>query len=205
MRNNTINKRKIWIIFIAIVIAVGVLLTGHHVAADNNERQKELEQKILDNNAKISDIQIAKDQLHATADMFRNASINDDSFVTILGDKWNELHDEEKVLNDSNNQYRAEIEKIKSRRIFKGKFELTAYCYGSRTATGTTPTANRTIAVDPKIIPYGTKVEIEGYGTYVAEDCGGAVKGNVIDIYIPGYKNCINFGRRHANVYIINE
>ena len=83
-------------------------------------------------------------------------------------------------------------------------FELTAYCYGNITATGTTPTANRTIAVDPKVIPLGRKVYIEGYGTYIAEDTGGVVKGNIIDIYIPGYDNCINFGRRTAKVYLLD-
>lgn len=52
-----------------------------------------------------------------------------------------------------------------------------------RTATGTTATAGRTIAVDPKVIPYGTKVYIEGYGYRIAEDCGG-FRGNHIDIFV---------------------
>ena len=86
---------------------------------------------------------------------------------------------------------------------YLGVFELTAYCMGTRTATGTTPTPNRTIAVDPRVIPYGTKVYIEGYGTYTAEDCGGAVKGKIIDIYMKGYDNCIQFGRRKAKVYLV--
>lgn len=192
---------KYKIIFATAMIFAAI--AGYHVYAYNDV--KTLRQNIETNNNKITEIQNAKEQLHITAELFRTQNLNDEAFTRILSDKWNELYAEETMLNDSNAQYSAEVEKINSRRIFKGRFELTAYCYGSRTATGTTPTANRTIAVDPRVIPYGTKVEIEGYGTYIAEDCGGAVKGNIIDIYIPGYNNCINFGRRYANVYIINE
>ena len=192
---------KYKIIFATVLVLAAI--AGYHVYAYNDV--KNLEQNIATNNTKIAEIQSAKGQLHVTAELFRTDNLNDVAFTQILSDKWNELHAEEIMLNDTNTQYSAEIERINSRRIFKGRFELTAYCYGSRTATGTTPTANRTIAVDPRVIPYGTKVEIEGYGTYIAEDCGGAVKGNIIDIYIPGYSNCIKFGRRHANVYIIND
>lgn len=59
------------------------------------------------------------------------------------------------------------------------------------TATGVIARANHTIAVDPTIIPYGTKVHINGT-VYTAEDCGGAVKGNVIDIYVE---------KPHMNMY----
>ena len=52
------------------------------------------------------------------------------------------------------------------------------------TATGTKVQAGRTIAVDPRVIPYGTRVYIEGIGYRVAEDCGGAVKGKHIDLYV---------------------
>lgn len=69
-----------------------------------------------------------------------------------------------------------------------GQFKITYYWpgedeYGSMTATGVTAKEGRTIAVDPTIIPYGTRVIINNH-EYVAEDCGGAVKGKVIDIFV---------------------
>lgn len=97
-----------------------------------------------------------------------------------------------------------------------GEFKLTAYCackkccgkdqsdpaYGI-TATGTTVTAGRTIAVDPSVIPYGTEVVINGH-TYIAEDCGGAIKENRIDIYFDSHEEALAFGVQYANVYIKN-
>lgn len=60
----------------------------------------------------------------------------------------------------------------------------TAYATGTITATGTKPKWG-TIAVDPKVIPYGTKVYIPKFNmTFTAEDCGGAIKGNKIDIFM---------------------
>jgi 3D (Asp-Asp-Asp) domain-containing protein len=91
-----------------------------------------------------------------------------------------------------------------------GKFKLTAYCKcskccgkwaGSPTASGTTPKANRTIAVDPNIISFGTKVVING-NTYVAEDSGSAIKGNRIDIYMPTHSQALDFGVQYAEVFV---
>ena len=74
------------------------------------------------------------------------------------------------------------------------------------TATGTTVHVG-VVAVDPRVIPLGSKLFIEGakgsyvYGVAVAEDTG--VRGNVIDLYMNTYDDCINFGCRPLNVYIL--
>ncbi len=60
-----------------------------------------------------------------------------------------------------------------------------------------------TCAVDPRVIPYGTKLYVEGYGTAVANDCGGAVKGHIIDLYMRSTKECFSWGRRNKKVYIL--
>ena len=92
-----------------------------------------------------------------------------------------------------------------------GKYVITAYCTcriccgvysgGNRTASGTVPTTNRTIAVDTSVIPFGTKVVINGQ-IYVAEDRGGAIKGKRIDMFFYTHKEALKWGRRTMEVYL---
>ncbi|GIP30638.1 hypothetical protein J23TS9_57680 [Paenibacillus sp. J23TS9] len=75
---------------------------------------------------------------------------------------------------------------------------------GTRTATGTRVTEGRTIAVDPSVVPLGWWVYIEGVGFRRAEDTGGAIKGNKIDIYYDSVKRANSFGRKSGlKVYVI--
>ena len=94
-----------------------------------------------------------------------------------------------------------------------GVFHITHYCQCSIccgpwangiTSTGVTATTNRTIAVDPTVIPYGSKVVINGQ-VYVAEDCGGAIKNNRIDIYMGSHAEALNSGVFDVEVYLLEE
>ena len=81
----------------------------------------------------------------------------------------------------------------------------TAYTHtGYRTATGTWPSRG-TIAVDPTIIPLGTRLYVEGYGEGIAEDTGGAIQGHIIDLYMESEDECWAWGRRQVEVRIIEE
>lgn len=88
-------------------------------------------------------------------------------------------------------------------------FLLTAYCpcyecsegYGDMTATGKRAKEGRTIAVDPSVIEYGTTVYIDGKA-YIAEDCGGLVKGKHIDIYFDSHSKVDAFGKKYAEVEV---
>jgi 3D (Asp-Asp-Asp) domain-containing protein len=81
--------------------------------------------------------------------------------------------------------------------------EATAYTWtGQRTASGTWPAVG-TVATDPEVIPLGTKIWVEGYGEAIAEDTGGLVKGNIIDLYFPTESECWEFGRRQVEVRIL--
>jgi 3D (Asp-Asp-Asp) domain-containing protein len=78
--------------------------------------------------------------------------------------------------------------------------EATAYTWtGNRTATGTWPEVG-TIAVDPEVIPLGTRLYVEGYGWGVAADTGGLIKGRIIDVYFDTHRECIEWGRRQVEV-----
>lgn len=82
--------------------------------------------------------------------------------------------------------------------------EATAYTYtGNPTATGVYPREGL-IAVDPRVIPLGTQVYVEGYGYAVAADTGGAIKGNIIDVFFPSLKRCLDWGRRPVTIYILS-
>ncbi|MEF9992667.1 MAG: G5 domain-containing protein [Romboutsia sp.] len=79
----------------------------------------------------------------------------------------------------------------------------TAYAGDTITSTGTVPKWG-TIAVDPRVIPYGTKVYIPQFDmTFKAEDCGGAIKGNKIDIFMGSESQAYGWGRRTIDVYIV--
>lgn len=60
------------------------------------------------------------------------------------------------------------------------------------------------IAVDPSVIPLGSKLYVEGYGEAIASDTGGAIKGNIIDLHFSDVSQCINWGRRQVSVTILS-
>jgi 3D (Asp-Asp-Asp) domain-containing protein/LysM repeat protein len=85
----------------------------------------------------------------------------------------------------------------------------TASCEGcsGTTATGVDLKANpdaKVIAVDPKVIPLGSKVYVEGYGVATAADTGGAIKGNRIDVFISTEHEALKWGNKHITVKIID-
>ena len=90
----------------------------------------------------------------------------------------------------------------KQEKEYLGKFTCYAYAGAGTTASGTKTTAGRTIAVDPKVIPLGSKVVINGE-TYTAEDTGGAIKGKKVDIFVSSEKEARKFGVRKLKVYLV--
>lgn len=89
-----------------------------------------------------------------------------------------------------------------------GNFTITYYCAceiccnkaDGITATGTPVIEGQTIAVDPSVIPYGTKVIIGGH-VFTAEDCGGAIKKNHIDVYVNSHEEALALGVTNAEVF----
>ena len=96
-----------------------------------------------------------------------------------------------------------------------GAFKITHYCPGpcccgkwadGITSTGTKATQGRTIAVDPAVIPYGSEVlvvyEDGTEAVYIAEDCGGAIQGNRIDVYMDSHQAALVEGIKAAEVFV---
>ncbi len=85
----------------------------------------------------------------------------------------------------------------------------TAYCEGCSgvTRTGIDLRANpnqKVVAVDPNVIPLGSRVYVEGYGEAIAGDTGGAIKGHKIDLYVKTKDEAFQFGRQNVQVTVLN-
>ena len=100
---------------------------------------------------------------------------------------------------------------------YLGIFEITGYCNDERCTGknigdkgyGITKSGKvvkwGTVATDPKIIPLGTKLKIEGFATvFKVEDIGSAIKKNKIDIWFPTHQDALNWGRQKRKVWIVN-
>ena len=91
------------------------------------------------------------------------------------------------------------------------EMESTAYTpdAGRRHPTFITYTGTKAeygaIAVDPRVIPLGTLMYVEGYGFGIAEDTGSAIKGNIIDVCIEGRREALLWGRRQVKVHIFED
>lgn len=126
-------------------------------------------------------------------------------------------------LNSKNDDLVFEEEKIESvEKASLGEFKITAYCscekccgvwaknrpvdedgnqivYG---ASGAVLKAGESVAVDPRVIPYGTKIEIDGK-EYVAKDCGG-FSGRIVDVYFENHEEALKFGVKYTEVFVVH-
>ena len=220
------DNKIIWltILFMLIIACVGVNM------ARANTIEK-YENEIIHNTNRVDYLEELKNQLHVTAELLRdNPDVNNGLDAT-LGEKWVECDVQQKSLKSKNADLSEKIRKLKLKKktgnIVKaqsintqqtsqgsgkliGNFTITHYCpcstcngsYGNKTASGTTVTPYRTIAVDPRVIPLGSKVIINGK-VYFAEDTGGAIKGNKIDMCVSSHSEAYALGvSRNVPVYI---
>jgi 3D (Asp-Asp-Asp) domain-containing protein len=82
-----------------------------------------------------------------------------------------------------------------------GAFVVTCYDLEGRTASGAYPNS-ATVAVDPSVIPLGTRIYVAGVGTRIAEDTGGAIVGSRLDIWEPTASDCAAWGVQSRDVYV---
>jgi 3D (Asp-Asp-Asp) domain-containing protein len=86
-------------------------------------------------------------------------------------------------------------------------FRATAYCLKGRTASGGS-VRRGIVAADTRILPLGTRINIEAgaySGTYVVADTGGAVRGRILDIWVPSCSEAVKFGRRSVKVSVAGK
>ncbi|HLR68588.1 3D domain-containing protein [Virgibacillus alimentarius] len=114
----------------------------------------------------------------------------------------------EKESNENNSEQESSSESPEGKTINVSATAYTASCDGCSgvTATGVDLNANpsaKVIAVDPNVIPLGSKVHVEGYGYATAADKGSAIKGNKIDVFIPSKDKANVWGVKNVNVTIV--
>ncbi len=83
---------------------------------------------------------------------------------------------------------------------YLGSFSVTCYALEGSTASGE-PVHEGGVAVDRRVIPFGTRIYIENVGWRVANDTGASVRGNRLDIWLPSHDACIGFGRQTLDVF----
>ena len=125
---------------------------------------------------------------------------------------WNEHNEDVVALTREYNKAVAE-EKKKAEENSKGQllgtFKCTYYTGavdegGSITALGTPVTPWYTVAVDPRVIPLGSKIRIEGYdGIFYCADTGSAIKGSILDIAVGSKSEASNLGVQYHKVYLV--
>ncbi|SHI97379.1 3D (Asp-Asp-Asp) domain-containing protein [Clostridium cavendishii DSM 21758] len=112
-------------------------------------------------------------------------------------------------LNSLNTNFNPSEPLVVDNKTFKATYQMvaTAYYGDGTTAMGLKPVrvvgGLSTIAVDPKVIPLGSKVYIPEYGFAIASDTGGAIKGNIIDLFMDTESQCLNWGRRPVTLHIV--
>ena len=135
---------------------------------------------------------------HDGAEAARALGCTDEYVLKWFGDRWTEANNERKELESQ-------------KQVNLGTFRISHYCpcsicngayTGKPTALGTTLTPYRTIAVDPRVIPLGSHVIINGH-EYIAEDTGGAIKGQRIDLCVATHSEAKAKGVIYTDVYLV--
>lgn len=157
--------------------------------------------------AELDKAKANRETAHQLAENARYLGADEDNYVIWFAkQQWDNWDSKVKSLTV---EYNKVVEEENNKGRYIGRFRVSRYCPCSTcnggytgTATGTTVTAGRTIAVDPSVIPLGSTVYIDGIGTRVAEDTGGAIKGNKVDLAVSNHSEAYAQGVTYHDVYI---
>ena len=114
---------------------------------------------------------------------------------------------ENPIKDDSENIKKSIEEKAAESNLKANLYKATAYCLKGRTANGG-GVRRGIVAADPRVLPLGTRIQINAgsySGTYTVADTGGAVRGRVLDVWVPSCSEALRFGRKSISVSILGR
>lgn len=164
----------------------------------------------------ITELESAKNQIATIQNELENELYTTKSSLKIEMEKNNSLYKKNEDLKNELDVANTTISDLQGEEyefVYLGNFKLTAYCAEKRahicgegrgiTASGTIATPGRTVGVDPSVIPLGTQVYISGLGMFVAEDVGGGVGGNHIDVLVETHEEALSLGVNTGGVWVL--
>lgn len=208
--NKKINKRKVikFILFIIIIIGLGLIVNEYYnrtFDAKLVNSQVTVEEQMLEKDKIIEELTNQIQELKNKQTELENK--NKELEETIEKVRVSKLNKKTTVTSRSGSTARTESTNSNEKWIWAN---VSAYCACSKccgktngiTASGTKATVGRTIAA-PSSYSFGTKIELEGLGTYIVEDRGGAIQGNKIDVYFASHSEALIFGRKKIRMRVV--
>ena len=208
--NKKINKRKVikFILFIIIIIGLGLIVNEYYNRTFDTKlvnSQVTVEEQMLEKDKIIEELTNQIQELKNKQTELENK--NKELEETIEKVRVSKLNKKTTVTSRSGSTARTESTNSNEKWIWAN---VSAYCACSKccgktngiTASGTKATVGRTIAA-PSSYSFGTKIELEGLGTYVVEDRGGAIQGNKIDVYFTSHSEALAFGRKKIRMRVV--
>lgn len=177
-----------------------------------SDAQKDLEQKNAELGQTLREKQNAVDNLQSQQKIqqkvIQDLKKKNDLYLKEINTQKKKLKEQEVSLKSESRVMISRGTQEARRKIMMASTAYTPYCSGcsGKTATGINLRANpglKVIAVDPNVIPLGTKVHVEGYGYAIAADTGGAINGGKIDVLFYSKSEALNWGRKTVTVTIL--
>ena len=147
------------------------------------------------------------DKYEANIPLNANITENMQIILTDKEAKAARIKAEEEAAREAEKEKQVETYRGQEKYVDALTMEASAYLPGDGNGDGVTalgiPATYGVAAVDPRVIPLGTRLYVEGYGEAIAADTGGAIRGSKIDLCMEDYNEAMSFGRRDVTVYIL--
>lgn len=204
------------------IIAITLLISAFTISSAADTSPIEIDNQITNISNEINSIDIAirdkeenTQHAHTMAEAARQLDFEEDAdIIKTAKEIYAENYSEIQELKNRKAQLLQQKEELEQSQSYIGTFRLTGYCPCSIccgkwangiTASGKKAVEGITVAADPKVLPLGTKIYIEGLGERVVQDTGGAIKNNKIDVYVSYHSKAYNsiYNQKAARVWII--